>query len=233
MKSDQLLEEIRPAVSLKTLSDVRQVFIDSRVLSLCERRFFLNLDSIVETIAHQNVPGDFFEAGVWRGGVAIYLKNLLEVHSLREKKLWLADTFSGFPPVRDKRHKKDIKVFKTVSSFNSQIPSVNEVQTNFDRFCLLDDKITFLEGDVADTLDKVDVPKLSLLHLDVDLYEPTRKCLDELYNKLSPGGFVIIDDYGVEFFNCREAVDEFRSENGINEPVQMLSNYIACWRKLK
>jgi hypothetical protein len=66
--------------------------------------------------------------------------------------------------------------------------------------------------------------------MDGDLYESTRDCLVNLYPKLSPRGFIIIDDYGVPC-GCREAVDEYRAEHGIEEPIRWITEGAVMWRK--
>ena len=59
----------------------------------------------------------------------------------------------------------------------------------------------------------------ALVRLDADTYEPTRLALRCLYPGLAPGGYLVLDDYG-SFAGCRRAVDEFRAEHGITEPIE-------------
>ena len=72
--------------------------------------------------------------------------------------------------------------------------------------------------------------KLALLRLDGDTYESTIQALTYLYPKLSPGGFIIVDDYNA-FPNCKKAVDDYRSEHQILEEIVEIDNEAVFWRK--
>jgi len=106
---------------------------------------------------------------------------------------------------------------------------VEEVRRNFERFGLLDDRVRFLVGWFRDTLPNAPVERLALIRLDGDMYESTAVALESLYPKLSPGGFVIVDDYGVP--GARAATDDFRAEHGIEEPLELIDWAGAFWRK--
>ena len=73
---------------------------------------------------------------------------------------------------------------------------LERVQDNFRRYGLLDEQVRFLKGWFRDTLPTAPIERLAVLRLDGDLYESTIQALDGLYDKLSAGGFVIVDDYG-------------------------------------
>ena len=72
--------------------------------------------------------------------------------------------------------------------------------------------------------------RLAILRLDGDLYESTMDALRALYDRVSEGGFVIVDDYGV-FENCRTAVADFRAARGITEPIQDIDGSGVFWRR--
>ena len=93
------------------------------------------------------------------------------------------------------------------------------MQDNFRRYGLLDQQVRFLKGWFRDTLPAAPIERLAILRLDGDLYESTIQALDGLYHKLSVGGFVIVDDYG-NVPACRQAVDDFRAEHRIADPIQ-------------
>ena len=73
--------------------------------------------------------------------------------------------------------------------------------------------------------------QLSVLRLDGDMYESTIIALNNLYTKLSPGGFCIIDDYGA-VPACAQAVNDFRSEHNIDTPLKEIDWTGVFWRKL-
>jgi O-methyltransferase len=76
------------------------------------------------------------------------------------------------------------------------------------------------------------IEKLAILRLDGDLYQSTMEVLTALYPKLSAGGFCIIDDYGA-IPACRQAVEDYRSANGIEETLVSIDFTGVYWRKLK
>ena len=106
--------------------------------------------------------------------------------------------------------------------------SLEQVQANFARYELLDDQVKFLKGWFRDTLPDSPVEALAVMRLDGDLYESTMDALVHLYPKLSPGGFVIVDDYGLT--TCRAAVDDYRERHEIKEPLVEIDWTGAYWR---
>ena len=108
--------------------------------------------------------------------------------------------------------------------------SLEDVQENFRRYDLLDDKVKFLKGWFRDTLHVAPISELALLRLDGDLYESTMDGLKALYDKVSTGGFIIMDDYN-DFEPCRRAVSEFREQHGIKDPIEPIDWAGAFWRK--
>jgi O-methyltransferase len=108
--------------------------------------------------------------------------------------------------------------------------SLDEVRRNFERYDLLDDQVKFLKGWFRDTLPQAPIQKLAILRLDGDLYESTMDGLLNLYHKLSPGGFVIVDDYGT-IESCNEAVADFRKDHRITAELSLIPGSGAFWKK--
>ncbi len=112
--------------------------------------------------------------------------------------------------------------------YNRLAASLEEVQANFARFGLLDAQVRFLKGWFRDTLPVAPVERLALLRLDGDFYESTMEALENLYHRISPGGFCIVDDYGEDGWTyCRRATDEFRARHGITAPLTRVDR--SCW----
>jgi O-methyltransferase len=105
-----------------------------------------------------------------------------------------------------------------------------EVASNFRRYGLLDRQVQFLPGLFKDTLPVAPIGRLALMRLDGDLYESTMDALNALYQKLSIGGFVIVDDYGA-VPGCKAAIDEFRQRHGVCEPLEPIDWSGVYWRK--
>ena len=186
-----------------------------------------NLRACVETVLREGVPGDFVEAGVWRGGAAIFLQGVLTAHGAADRRLYVADSFRGLPPPDAARYPADAGDRHSTFDFLA-VPRA-EVESNFRRYGLLDDRVVFLEGWFKDTLPGLPSPRLALVRLDGDMYESTMDGLAALYPRLSPGGFCIVDDYGLR--GCRRAVDDFRAEHGIEEPLVKIDWTGVYWRR--
>ena len=107
--------------------------------------------------------------------------------------------------------------------------TVDEVRANFARYGLLDDQVRFVEGWFRDTLPGLRDLTWAVIRVDGDLYESTMDSLENLYGGLSPGGWVIVDDY--ERAPCRQAVHDFRERNSISEPIVTVDWTGICWQK--
>jgi O-methyltransferase len=187
-----------------------------------------NLQSCIEQILADNVPGDLIETGVWRGGAIIFMRAMLKAYDVRDRLVWAADSFQGLPvpdPVRYAADAGDI-----THTCRELCISLNEVRANFEKYGLLDEQVHFLPGWFRDTLPEAAVEKLSLLRLDGDMYESTYVALESLYPKLSRGGFVIVDDYGT-LPSCRQAVTDFRQAAGISEEIIPVDWTGVYWRR--
>lgn len=188
------------------------------------------LQAAVETIIADRVPGDLLEAGVWRGGAAILMRGVLAAHNEQERTVWLADSFAGLPPPDPSAFPADAGIdMSAEAGYEELAVPLEEVQANFRRYGLLDGQVRFLQGWFRDTLPRAPVERLALLRIDGDLYESTWVALKALYPKLSRGGYLIVDDYGA-LTACRQAVDDYRREHGIGEPLQRIDWTGVYWR---
>lgn len=186
-----------------------------------------NIHALLNRVMAENIPGDVIETGVWRGGATIFMKGFLAAHEIQDRSVWVADSFAGLPKPATPQ---DAGLDFSADVHPILAISKADVAELFARYDLLDDRVKFLEGWFKDTLPHAPVEKLALMRLDGDLYESTRDALVNLYDKLSPGGFVIVDDYG-DFDPCRQAVDEFRAARGITSPLEKVDWSCVWWRK--
>lgn len=187
-----------------------------------------HLRACAEMVLEENIPGDFMETGVWRGGACILLRGVLRAYNDRSRKVWVADSFEGLPEPDPSRYPADEG--DILYTFKELAISLDQVKEHFRRYDLLDDQVRFLKGFFSRTLPVAPVRQLSVLRLDGDMYESTMDALTHLYPKLSPGGFCIIDDYGC-IPACRQAVRDYRASHGIDEPMAMIDWTGAWWRK--
>ena len=187
-----------------------------------------NLRELICRVLSDDVPGDLLEAGVWRGGASIYMRAALIAYGDPTRDVWLADSFSGLPEPNLEAYPQDRGMMLHTSPY--LIATRDQVQENFRRYGLLDEHVHFVEGWFKDTLHLVPVDRLALLRIDGDMYESTTQALEALYDKVSPGGFVVVDDYNA-FTQCREATDTFRGARGIDDPLVTIDWTGVYWRK--
>lgn len=185
-----------------------------------------NLQYCLEQILAQGIPGDLLEAGVWRGGACIFMRGWLKAYGDTQRKVWLADSFVGFQA--DDLTDTQMDLEKT----NQLSVSQEQVAAHFQAYDLLDAQVVFLPGFLDQSLPNAPIEKLALLRLDVDFYRPTREGLNWLYPRVSPGGFVIIDDY-FAFEGCRLAVNHYRQQHQIHEPLVRIDPSAVYWQKRK
>jgi O-methyltransferase len=183
-----------------------------------------DLQSCVESIVADNVEGDLIEAGTWRGGASILMRATLDSLGDSGRRVWLADSFEGFPEPDDAH--PDTERLAEVDYI--AVP-LEEVKANFERFGL-SEGVEFRPGFFHETMPGLRGQTWSLVRLDGDSYEATWLTLQSLYPGLSVGGYLVIDDYGA-LEECRRAVAEFRDRHGIEEPIEEVDWTGVRWRR--
>ncbi|MUT65411.1 TylF/MycF family methyltransferase [Paenibacillus sp. NEAU-GSW1] len=186
------------------------------------------LHQAMNIVINEQIPGDFIETGVWRGGACIFMRGFLKAHAIRNRRVFVADSFEGLPAPDPKYPIDATSTFHTQDFLRVTLP---EVQQNFNKYGLLDRQVTFLKGWFKDTLPTAPITQLAIARLDGDMYSSTMDSLTHLYPKLSIGGFLIIDDYSIGY--CSAAVHDYRAMHGITDPILPIDNYSVYWRKTK
>jgi O-methyltransferase len=187
-----------------------------------------NIQQCIEDVVASGVPGDLIETGVWRGGAAIFMCAVLRVLGADDRLVWAADSFEGLPPPDPQTYPADAGSRLHEKDFLA-VP-LDRVRANFERYGLLDDRVRFVKGWFRDTLPALGDRTWSVIRLDGDLYESTILALESLYPDLSDGGYVIVDDYGVAD-TCRQAVEDYRRDHGIDDPLREVDWSGVYWRK--
>ncbi len=200
----------------------------SRAFTMIGEKRLRQLRQSVEDVLRDGVPGDLIETGVWRGGAAIMMRAVLEADGDTDRNVWLADSFRGLPAPNPEKYPRDAGL--DLSGFHPLAVSAETVRENVRAVGLLDERMRFVEGWFSETLSHIEARAFAVIRLDGDLYESTTDALDALYPKLSPGGYLIVDDYGC-FEACRAAVHDYRDAHGIREPIVQIDWTGAYWRK--
>lgn len=184
-------------------------------------------DCLIQVFA-DGVPGDVLEAGSWRGGASIFMRGVLVAYGEAHRQSWVADSFAGLPEPEPGRYPSDRGW--AFHDFEELAVSLETVKANFSKYDLLDDSVHFLKGWFEQTLPNAPVDRLALLRLDGDMYSSTMQALDALYGKVEVGGYVIVDDYG-GIPPCKQATDDFRRREGVEDPIVAIDWTGVYWRK--
>ena len=173
-----------------------------------------HLHTAIKDTVERGVEGDFIETGIWRGGACILAKSIYNEIS-PERKVYAADSFEGLPAPNVELFPQDNGDTHYLDPMLSV--SLEQVTENFNKFGLVDDNLVFVKGWFKDSIPTLDIDKISILRLDGDMYESTIQVLDVLYEKLSKGGYLIIDDY--HHRGCIAAIRDFRNKHGITSNI--------------
>jgi hypothetical protein len=194
-----------------------------------------NLQHCVESVIEDKVPGDLIETGVWRGGACILMRAILLQNGVTDRTVWVADSFEGLPEPDAGRFPTEAQAFHgpvITKSYDRFAAGLDLVQANFKAFGMLDGQVKFLKGWFKDTLPGAPIERLAVIRLDGDYYESTMDPLNALYDKLSVGGYVIVDDYGEDLWtNCRQAIEDFRKSAGITDEMIRVDSKCWYWRR--
>lgn len=175
-----------------------------------DRKTYLNYDRLYtlwQGLSRVSPEDIVVEVGTYRGGSGKFLSRALlhqQSHAKESSRVFLCDTFSGHAvvdPTIDGGHCVN-KGFSDVS-----LDEVKEYLSDCQN-------ISIIDGDIMKTAHRLpDIP-IGLLHVDVDVYPPTKFCLNHFRGKIKNAGVVVVDDYG--FTTCqgaKKAVDEFMEEH--------------------
>jgi hypothetical protein len=172
-------------------------------------------------LLQRGIPGDFVECGVWRGGSMMAVARTMRDFGVTDRNLYLFDTFEGMSaPTQD-----DVNFNgESASDLLAQSPremnptaafsALDEVKSNLKLTGYPPERLFFIEGKVEETIPAQAPAQVALLRLDTDWYGSTYHELLHLYPRLSPGGILIIDDYG-HWEGARKAVDTYFAEHSL------------------
>lgn len=189
MNDSEIIDRVRPYTSLS-------------------RERIENILALTERVIKEKIPGSLAEVGVWKGGaimaMALKCKQMGEVRDIH-----VYDTFSGMTSPTDADVDLDGNSAKGIFDIVRCYVPFDEVKRNIDSVEY--PNIVYHKGDITKA-DPESFPRFALLRLDTDWYESTRFELAHMEPKVSPYGFVIVDDYG-HWKGSRRAVDEFKPHN--------------------
>jgi O-methyltransferase len=180
-------------------------------------------DAVSRVVANE-VSGDLVECGVARGGSGAIMAMAAE-DARADRTLWLFDTFEGLPS--PSRADPDYELaLRYAGKCRGDLPDVQELFTRLG----LDRRVRYTKGRFRDTLPQSPVGAIAVLHLDCDWHDSVKECLENLYDRVAPGGVIQFDDYG-HWLGARNAVDDFLRHRGITEQLRYVDYSARQLRK--
>jgi O-methyltransferase len=173
----------------------------------------------VRYMVDRAIPGDVVECGVWRGGSMQAVARTLMSLDAADRDLHLFDTFEGMPPPTEEDRRLEGPPAEELmhggrrSHLVRAVADLEDVRAGMERTGYPAERVHYHPGRVEDTIPRRAPQQIGLLRLDTDWYESTKHELDHLYDRVTPGGVVIIDDYDY-WEGARKAVDEFVADTG-------------------
>ncbi|KAL6072237.1 Macrocin O-methyltransferase [Balamuthia mandrillaris] len=193
-----------------------------------------NIRNLLERVEKENIPGDFMECGVWRGGASIYAQAVLSSGNI-DRHVWLADSFQGLPRPRTSN---DVEMWSQMDYLKVAMEDVVE---NFKAFDLFDPERVHFCKEVADKTQH----QIAVLRMDGDMYEST---MDQLFNlypfvrlPLSNAMLLlalnalsiceVVDDWQIPA--CQRAVKDFWEWHGLTQAVTpvAIDDWSLYWKK--
>lgn len=186
-----------------------------------------NVRDLLHDVFKHNVIGDYIETGVWRGGSSVFARAVIAAAGETDRVSYVCDSFVGLPPGDRALDKAD----KNWDNWPYLEIPVEVVVNNFQKYALLDSNVVFVKGFFNETMLPLskEIKHLSVMRLDGDMYESTVDVLYRLYDKLSIGGYVIMDDWAK--FPSRTACEDFFKVHGIQPEIIGIDKLSAYWQK--
>jgi hypothetical protein len=200
----------------------------SKAFTMVGSKRLANVRLVLESVIGEQVPGDFVETGVWRGGACIMARAVLFAYGITDRMVIACDSFEGLPPPNAVRYPADAG--STFHKYPELAVSLEQVMTNFAKFNLLDDQVMFLKGWFRDTMPKVPSRHVAVLRLDGDMYESTIEPLRHLYDRIPAGGWVVVDDYHV-VPSAKAALHDFLDARGDKPIMREIDGVGVFFRK--
>jgi hypothetical protein len=171
-----------------------------------------NINMLLDMVeSTRDVSGDIAECGVYKGGtlvpMAVYLRQKRSA-----KRLWGFDSFQGLPDTMDVDYRLGGPHPEWRHPGEMGNTSIQLVRRKLHHFAA-EDIVTLVPGFFNFTLPLHSDLRFSLVHLDCDIYESYRLCMEFFYPRMNPGGIILLDEYNdPPWPGCNQAIDEFLAD---------------------
>lgn len=194
------------------MPDLASIVEKIRPFTMVPERSLVELARQVCAIVAFDIPGDLVECGVWRGGASFLMAEVLRHAGVRDRRVWLFDSFEGLPPPEEIDGAPAMAYGRNPADpwyHDNCRASIEEVRRSAAALGLTP-YTELVKGWFDQTLPahRQRIGPIALLRIDGDWHSSVRCCLDHLYDQVADGGLVVLDDY-YAWDGCAIAVHEF------------------------
>ncbi|KAB2946159.1 TylF/MycF/NovP-related O-methyltransferase [Candidatus Methanoperedens sp. BLZ2] len=228
-------------VPVKEYANIKKLFLFWELFPYSQQNYasLSNVYDLAKVMEKNNTRGSFVECGVWKGGCAAVMA-IIANKAGNNRKIWLFDSFEGMPEATGMDSGKSAmelaegKMSGKLIPVGTNIALIEDVKKLFfEKLNLNKSNIIFAKGWFQETIPKYkdQIDHIAILRIDGDWYESTKTCLENLYDQVIEGGYIIIDDYGF-FPGCKKAVDEFISMRNLKVELIKIDYSRVYFKKL-
>jgi O-methyltransferase len=178
------------------------------------------LHRLAKEVDRLGVPGALVDCGAWNGGSSVLMST-----AAPEREVWAFDSFEGLP------QPGEVDGRESFEFAGACVGCPDKLREGFERFGV-PERLNVRPGWFEDSLPEAagEIGQIALLHSDGDWYDSVRLTLEVMYPLVSPGGFIVIDDYGT-WPGARRATDEYRRRMGDSARLRRVDHTGRYWRK--
>lgn len=213
-----------------------RLFYAVRPFTMVPYEGLANVQDLATRVEKNKIPGAFVECGVWKGGCSALMAEVAK-RGGAGRLTWLFDSFEGLPEPTEidgaeAKKMSENRVSGEMKPIGQLVGTLENIQTIFAKFKIDGRKVQIVKGWFQETLPKnrAGIGPIALLRLDGDWYESTKTSLDNLYDQVVPGGYIIIDDYG-HWEGCKKAVDDFLAARRLNVELVKAGYAVVYFQK--
>jgi O-methyltransferase len=193
----------------KDLRDFLWVSRQVRANTLVVPSSLAALYRLTKELDRRGVEGDLVECGTWNGGSAAVIARAARLGAKPIRELWLFDSFQGLPSVTQEDGDAARAHVGTLVADRTKVKEI------LDRVGTPSDRVHVVPGWFRETFRTAPIENIALLHIDADWYESVKLSLEYFYDKVSPNGAIVLNDYGA-WQGAKRAVDEFIDQRGLS-----------------
>jgi hypothetical protein len=194
----------------------------------------IHLAGVVQTVLAEQLPGNFVECGTWRGGASFLMAELLRKGHATGRTVFLCDSFEGHRPPEAIDGEAALSYAANTDDpeyLNNCRADLEDVERSR-RLLGLESLTACVKGwfDESLPLNKGRFGPIAILRIDCDWYASVKTVLEELYDQVVDGGYVIFDDY-FSYDGCAVAAHEFLGQRKLSHRLHTEGG-VAYFRKV-